>query len=88
MLQPFDLNLRHLRALPLIARLRTIRAAAEAANLSQPALTQGLGKIEAQLGLRLFDRHANVMAVTVEGAAFLERAGHALEHLAVTTQGR
>lgn len=87
-LQPFDLNLRHLRALPLIARLRTIRAAAEAANLSQPALTQGLGKIEAQLGLRLFDRHANGMAVTVEGAAFLERAGHALEHLAVATQGR
>ncbi len=82
MLSPFDLNLRHLRAIPLIARRGSMSAAAEAASLSQPALTQGLAKIEAQLGVSLFERRSDGMAVTQEGEALIERIDAALLHLA------
>lgn len=82
MIEPFDLNLRHLRALPLIVRHGSMGAAAEAASLSQPALTQGLAKIEARLATRLFERGAGGMTVTAEGAGFVDRVEAALTHLA------
>ena len=53
MLQPFDLNLRHLRALSAIVAQGSMSAAAETVSLSQPALTQGLRKLEQQLGVAL-----------------------------------
>lgn len=81
MIDPFDLNLRHLRAVLLIARHRSMSAAAAAANLSQPALTQGLAKLEGQLALRLFERRSDGMAVTAEGEAFAARIASALTHL-------
>ncbi len=57
-------------------------AAAEGASLSQPALTQGLAKIEAQLGTTLFERRPGGMVPTAEGAALVERIDAALAHLA------
>lgn len=81
-MDPLDLNLRHLRALPQIARLASMSAAAEATGLSQPALTQGIAKIEAQLGVRLFDRSAAGMSATAEGSSFVARVEAALLHLA------
>ncbi len=82
-MSPFDLNLRHLRAIPLIARRGSMSAAADAATLSQPALTQGLAKIERQLGLPLFDRRPDGMTATPSGHAFVERIDAAFDHLAV-----
>ncbi|SKB76052.1 LysR family transcriptional regulator [Sphingopyxis flava] len=70
---PFDLNLRHLRAIPQIVARGSLVAAAETANLSQSALTQGLAKLERQLGVVLFDRRNDGMIATREGAAFSER---------------
>ena len=55
-LQPFDLNLRHLRAVAAIRRCGSVSRAAAEVALSQPAVTQGIAKLEAQLGLRLFER--------------------------------
>ena len=81
-MDPLDFNLRHLRALPLILRHASMSAAAEAAGLSQPALTQGLAKIETQLGARLFVRGTTGMAATPEGEAFVARIDAALAHLA------
>ena len=49
---PFDLNLRHLRALLAIREHGGITAAADAVSLSQPALTQGLAKLEHSLAIR------------------------------------
>ncbi|MGZ8361989.1 MAG: helix-turn-helix domain-containing protein, partial [Allosphingosinicella sp.] len=46
---PFDLNLRHLRAAAAIRRCGSISRAAGEVALSQPALTQGIAKLEAQL---------------------------------------
>ena len=50
----WDYNLRHMAAIAQIAQLGTMGAAARAVNLTQPALTQALARIENQLGLVLF----------------------------------
>lgn len=86
MLKPFDLNLRHVRALGGVVALRSLNRAAEAAGLSQPALTQGLGKLEKQLGVLLFDRHSDGVTPTAAGMALAERAERAFVQLASTAR--
>lgn len=87
MLDALDLNLRHLRALPLIVRHGNVSIAADAAGMSQPALTQGLAKIESQLCIPLFERRPEGMAPTPEGEAFATRVEVALRHLAAAGRG-
>ncbi|WP_334162638.1 LysR substrate-binding domain-containing protein [Phenylobacterium sp.] len=78
MISPFDLNLRHLEAAAAVAGMGGISAAALAVNLSQPALTQGLGKLEARIGRRLFDRHAGGASATPAGAILAGRVERAV----------
>jgi LysR family transcriptional regulator, regulator for genes of the gallate degradation pathway len=78
----WHLNLRHLRAMAEIVRLGSISAAAEAVSLTQPAITQALGKLECQLGLTLFDRRPDGMAPTPAAALFAPRIEAALAHIA------
>lgn len=84
----FDLNLRHLRALPAIAAHGSMSSAALAVNLSQPALTQGLAKLERQLGVKLFDRRRDGVSPTEAGTLMAERAASALGHLAAAMARR
>lgn len=72
-LQPYDLNLRHLRAVAAIRRCGSVSKAANEVALSQPAVTQGVAKLEAQLGLRLFERGPSGMIPTIEGNQLSER---------------
>uniref|UniRef100_UPI003F4FAE4A LysR family transcriptional regulator n=1 Tax=Caballeronia sp. LjRoot34 TaxID=3342325 RepID=UPI003F4FAE4A len=78
---PFDLNLRHLRALVTVQECGSISAAARIACLSQSALTQGIAKIERQLECVLFERQSDGVDVTPEGKLALQRIGAALRHL-------
>lgn len=78
----FTLNLRHLRAVPVIVRAGGLGAAAGAIGISQPALAQGLAQLEARLGVRLFDRQPGGMAATPAGAALAMRIRAADERLA------
>jgi LysR family transcriptional regulator of gallate degradation len=78
---PFDLNLRHLRALAAIVARGSMSAAAEVVSLSQPALTQGLAKLERQIGAALFDRRADGMTPTEAGLALAARADTAFARL-------
>ncbi|WEK41690.1 MAG: LysR family transcriptional regulator [Candidatus Sphingomonas colombiensis] len=82
MTQPFDLNLRHLRALPLIAERGSMSAAAEAIGLSQPALAQGLAKLEERFGALLFERFPDGMRATPAGARVIPRVHAAHDRLA------
>lgn len=84
---PFDLNLRHLRALLAIREHGTITAAADVVNLSQPALTQGLAKLERQFGYTFFERRSGGMVPTPMGEIVIERARAALEHLSQAAKG-
>lgn len=63
-MEPYDLNLRHLRALGLVAQHGGVRSAAETAGLSQPALTQAIAKLERQLETALFVRGPQGMSPT------------------------
>lgn len=87
MTDPFDLNLRHLRALLAIENAGSVTAAAETVSLSQPALTQGLAKLERQFGYTLFERRAGGMVVTPMGRIVIERARSALNHLSDGAKG-
>lgn len=51
-----------------------IGRAAEALGMTQPALTKAIQRVEAQLGVPLFERTTLGMRVTQAGAVFLERA--------------
>lgn len=82
----FDLNIRHLRAVAAIVRSGSISAASQIVNLTQPAITQGVAKLEHQLGLPLFERRSSGMVPTeaalmlaprVEAAMRLMDARHA-----------
>ncbi|WP_425229261.1 LysR family transcriptional regulator [Sphingomonas sp.] len=79
---PYDLNLRHLRALSTVVTSGTVSAAAAVVGLSQPALTQGLRKLEQQLGMALFDRQPDGMTPTAAGTAMAERCTLAFARLA------
>ena len=80
-LDPLDLNLRHLMALPVLARRRSVGAAAQELGLSQPALTQGLHKLEAQIGCRLFERETAGLVTTPDGERMIARTARARVYL-------
>jgi DNA-binding transcriptional LysR family regulator len=48
--------------------------AARRLQLAQPALSQAIARLEAQVGVRLLERHPRGVTVTPAGAAFLEKA--------------
>jgi LysR family transcriptional regulator, regulator for genes of the gallate degradation pathway len=78
----WDLNLRHLRAIVEIAERGTMNAAAEAVNLTQPAITQALARVEQLLDVQLFDRRHDGMVPTEPVTLLIPRIKSALEHVA------
>lgn len=82
MTSPFDMNLRHLDAVATAARLGSISAASHGMNLSQPALTQAVGKIEAQLGHRLLARQPGGVVPSEAGRLMIARIERALAYVA------
>jgi DNA-binding transcriptional LysR family regulator len=80
-MEPWDLNLRHLYAALEICDKGSISAAADAVNLTQPAITQGLVKLETQLGQPLFERHTDGMTPTPAAMIFAPRIKAALANI-------
>lgn len=81
-MQPDALNLRHLASLAATARLGSLSAAAQAISLTQPALTQGLAKLERQFGEPLFERRPGGMVPTPPAKMLAPRIEAALAHIA------
>lgn len=82
MTAPFDLNLRHVRALGAIVQTGNVSTAARLSNMSQPALTQGLAKLEAQFGSALFERRPQGLELTGIGKRILARTERAMARFA------
>ncbi len=78
----WQLNLRHLAAVAQIARLGTICSASQAVNLTQPAITQALARLEQQLGVPLFDRRHDGMAPTQAADVLVPHIEAAMGHVA------
>lgn len=57
-----------------VAELGNFSRAAKQVSVTQPTLSAGIAKLEAQLGARLFDRDRRRVALTPAGSRFLVRA--------------
>lgn len=66
-------RLRQLRAFEAVARLQSITGAAAEINLSQPAVTQALAKLEADLGEKLLERRHTGSFLSPAGKVFIRR---------------
>lgn len=66
-----DLNVRHVRAFVTVAGLASFTRAASKLNLSQPALTVQIRKLEEALGSRLLDRNSRHVEPTRIGRELL-----------------
>ncbi|MDM7830088.1 LysR family transcriptional regulator [Cellulomonas edaphi] len=74
--------LRHLRFFVAVAEARHFGQAAVSLGMSQPPLSQGIQRLERELGVRLFDRDARGVRITAAGSALLPRAESMLEEAA------
>lgn len=66
-------NLRHLRLFCAVAELKSLTLTAETWNLSQPAVTQAINKLERETGGLLFERSRNGFSATSRGEVLLRR---------------
>lgn len=69
------MQLEQLRHFVKIAELRSFTRAAEATGLSQSALSRSIARLEADLGLPLFERQLRQVELTDSGHLLLQRAG-------------
>jgi DNA-binding transcriptional LysR family regulator len=69
-----SLSLRQLEVFLAVVRAGSFRRAAEALHLSQPALSQHVGELERELGVRLLDRAGRAVTLTEAGRVLEEHA--------------
>jgi DNA-binding transcriptional LysR family regulator len=74
-------GLAELNAVIAIARRGTFRAAAIDVNMSATALSLAIGKLEANLGVRLFNRTTRSLSLTNAGRLFVEQVGPTLQDI-------
>lgn len=79
-------NLRHLRAFSLAVREANISRAAEAARVTQSAVSQAVARLEAHYGCRLLERGTTGVYPTELGRVAVERIDRALDRLGAATQ--
>jgi DNA-binding transcriptional LysR family regulator len=75
-------RLRHLQVLVKLAELGSLKRAAEALGLSQPAVTQLLADLERLVELPLFERHARGVRLAPAGERLLPLTRRMLDQLA------
>ena len=74
-------GLNDLDAVIAIARRASFRAAALDLGMSTTALSNAVGKLEASLGVRLFNRTTRSVSLTDAGRVFIEQVGPALQDI-------
>src|SRR5262245_56577597 len=83
------LNLEGLRYAQAVAETKSFSAAARAYGVTQPALSNGIAKLEERLGDRLFERSPRGVTQTPFGARILPLIGSALAGLdAIVAEAR
>jgi DNA-binding transcriptional LysR family regulator len=80
------MELRHLRYFVAVAEVLSFTRAAERLHLAQPSLTRQIKDLEAEIGVRLFDRTGKRISLTPEGESFLLDARRLLIECAQSVQ--
>lgn len=75
------INIRHIAAFTATVRHGSVTRAARAVNLTQPALTQAIARLEADLGCALFERGPAGMTPTEPALLLAPRAEAAIAHV-------
>lgn len=75
-------GLRQLRYFVVAAEEGQITRAAQKLNLAQPALSRTIAQLEAQVGVKLLQRHARGVTLTPAGEELLEKAQGVLQAIA------
>src|SRR5258708_5435648 len=75
------IRLRHLQCFLAVAQFGTLRRAAQALAITQPAVTKTLNQLEALLARPLFVRGRLGAALTPEGEAFMRHANDSVNAL-------
>jgi DNA-binding transcriptional LysR family regulator len=81
-----DFSARQLEAVLALAEYGSFVAAAAALRLSQPALTRAVQRLEAALGVRLFERSTRRVQITAAGREFAAVAERMLNDLGITVR--
>jgi LysR family transcriptional regulator, transcription activator of glutamate synthase operon len=68
------MDLRQIAYVEAVARNANFTRAAAELHVAQPALSVAIRRLEAELGVRLFDRTSRRVSLTPAGSAFVERA--------------
>src|SRR5690606_10899366 len=76
------MELRHLRYFVAVAEHLRFRHASERLHLTRPALSKQIKELEAELGVRLFDRTTVKVSLTSAGAVYL----HEIRRILADTQ--
>jgi DNA-binding transcriptional LysR family regulator len=67
-------SLRQLQYFVAVAEQGSVSGAAQKLSISQPAITEAVKELEADLGVTLFERHSRGLAITYKGHQFLRHA--------------
>lgn len=76
-----NVTLKQLEAFLAVKNTLSFSQAATLVNLSQPALSANILRLEELVGARLFDRDTRTVSLSVVGKEFVQVASGALEHL-------
>jgi DNA-binding transcriptional LysR family regulator len=68
------MDFRRLRHAMVLREEKTFVKAAAKLHITQPALSQSISRLEADVGLRLFDRDRSGVFLTAVGKTFMARA--------------
>lgn len=74
------MELKQLRYALEVAKWNSFNKAASVLGITQPALSQHIGKIEHEFGIHIFERTTRQMTLTSEGEMFITEAEKLLQH--------
>lgn len=80
------MDLRSLELIAAVCNAGSLSAAARSLQISQPTLSKSIGRIERELGVRLFDRSGGTARPTALGEFVASRAGPLLQSAAALTR--